>query len=88
MIETYWQKLQRALSELFSSKKFLMGASGLLIFLAAKRNIVLSPEDANGILGFFTVMITGQAVSDHGKAAAARAAEAAPIQTQSVTVEK
>jgi hypothetical protein len=66
-MNTFGERLLDALKSLFSSKKVLTMLAGLLVYLAAKRGIVLSPDDTTAILTFFSILVGAQGVADFGK---------------------
>lgn len=69
-MNTFAQRLAEALKTLLSSKKTITAIAGALVYLAAKRGIVLSPDDAQAILALVALLIGGQAAADIGKSKA------------------
>jgi hypothetical protein len=68
--------VKQAIVDLLSSKKFITGLVGVAVSLGAKYGLNLDPELCASILGLFAVVIAGQGLADHGKEAAAIAANA------------
>lgn len=64
---TFKQQLFDALKRLFSSMKFLTMLAGLVVYLAAKKGVVLNPDDVQGILILFASLIGAQGLNDFGK---------------------
>lgn len=66
-MESFKDRLLEALRRIFSSSKVITAVAGLLVYLAAKRGFVLSPEDAQGILAVVAVLVGAQGITDLGK---------------------
>lgn len=62
--------MKDALLRIVGSMKFWTAVVGLGAFLLAKYGVQVDNETRLAILGFFGVLIGGQALTDHGKAAA------------------
>jgi hypothetical protein len=75
---TFIQRLLAALQELVASKKVMTLLAGLMVLWAAKHGIVLSPEQANGIIALFSSLLLAQGAQDLGKAKAQIQAENPP----------
>lgn len=56
-----------ALKRLFSSAKAITMLAGIVVYLAAKRGIVLNPDDVTGILILFGSLLGAQGITDFGK---------------------
>jgi hypothetical protein len=79
---TFKDRLLEALKRLFSSSKVITAIAGLLVYLAAKRGIILSPEDAQGILAVVAVLVGAQGITDLGKGKAQEEAKAPKMPEQ------
>lgn len=83
------QRLLETLKALLTSKKVITALVGFVVTVAAKRGIVLSPDDVNSIVAIFAVLIGAQGAADLGKSAAliqAAAPNPPDAVTQTVTV--
>lgn len=65
------------LKDLFSSKKFLVMLSGVIVFVSARLSHALDPADVDRLLALVASYIVGQGIADHGKEAA-KISNAAP----------
>ncbi len=73
--------MKQALTDLFSSKKFLTALVALIVTVGAKYGLKLDDQFVLGILGLFAVLLGAQGAADHGK-------EAAQINADARTPEK
>lgn len=82
-------RLFETLTKLLTSGKVITAIVGLAVSVAAKRGIVLSPDDVNLVVGLFASLILAQGANDLGKGAAVVKAEAPaqPEQTQTVNID-
>ena len=82
-------RFKETLVRLLTSAKVLTALVGLIVGAAAKRGIVLAPDDVNTVIAIFAVLIGAQGAADFGKGAAIVAAvnPPPPAQTQTVNVE-
>lgn len=83
---TFWQRLAETLKKLLSSGKVLTAIAGFVVVIAAKRGIILSPDDVNLALTLFAVLIGAQGFNDWGKGAA-QVTAAAPPKPEQVNVQ-
>lgn len=79
--------MKAALIALLSSMKFLTTVLGIVTALAARYGFHVDPDTFWMIAGLFVVLLTGQGLTDHGKAAAQIAAksDAAAVDALKVT---
>ena len=75
--------------DLFSSKKFLVMLSGIVITVASKLGLNIDPNTLNQILAIIAAYIVGQGIADHGKEAVIAQSRLAAAQavTQTTTDE-
>jgi hypothetical protein len=66
-MDTFKDRLVDALKRLFASAKFITTIAGLIVYMAARRGIVLSPDDVQAVLLFFGVLVGAQGLTDFGK---------------------
>ena len=62
--------MRSTLGDLFTSKKFLMVIIGAIVWFAGRYGIHLDADSLYPVLALLMAGIFGQAVADHGKAAA------------------
>lgn len=86
IMDTFKDRLLDALKRLFSSAKFITMMAGLLVYVAAKRGIVLDPSDAQAILILFGSLLGAQGLTDIG-ARKAHIEAAAPKPPEQVNVQ-
>lgn len=79
-------RLLETLKRLLTSGKVLTALVGLIVGFAAKRGIVLSPDDVNLVIALFGVLLVGQGAADFGKSAAQIQAVNPPPPTQEQVV--
>lgn len=82
-------RLFETVKTLLTSKKVLTALAGLIVAFAAKRGVVLKPDDVNSVLAIFGLLLASMGAADFGKSAAIIAAvnPPPPAQTQTVNVE-
>jgi hypothetical protein len=91
-MNTFGARFAETLKRLFSSAKVLTAVAGLIVTFAAKRGIILSPDDVQTVLLIFLTLIGAQGLTDIGVRKAEVEAAAPPkppetVQTQTVNVE-
>lgn len=67
---TFKERLIDALSRLFSSMKVITALAGFVVYLAAKKGVVLDTGDVQGVLIIFGALLGAQGLTDLGKAKA------------------
>ena len=65
-MEPFKDRLLEALKRFFSSVKVITAFAGLLGIIAAKHNILLSPDDVKEVLVIIGILIGAQGASDFG----------------------
>lgn len=84
---TFLERLAESVKRLLSSGKVITALAGAIVYLAAKRNIILHADDVQGILILFGVLLGAQGAADLGKSAAVVAA-AAPAKPDTVQIQQ
>jgi hypothetical protein len=70
----------KTLKDLFSSKKFLVLLSALIVYVASRFGFDVKAETADKMLALVGVYLLGQGIADHGKGAVQiAAATAVPV---------
>lgn len=67
----YWQNLHESLKRFLSSRKTLIMLAGFIVYFAAKKGIILDPDDVKAVLIFFSSLLGAQGLNDFGKGKAA-----------------
>ena len=64
-----WTSIKPVLAQIFTSKKALYTFAGIIVWLFAKADILLTPDDALPVLTLVGMLVFGQGIADFGKEA-------------------
>lgn len=70
MMIALWLPMRAVLVRMLTSLKFWTTMFGIAATYLAKKGVILDPEMAQYVAGFFGLLLAGQAATDHGKAKA------------------